>query len=178
MSLLERFLQPKIERVDARDIVIPGRISAEVKRPYVIASIMIGEKRIPTPFLIDTGAAVSVIMPADQERLGIVFDERQALSEIGFSDLPSIRCMERNFRLRFSGFSLNREASRKKALIHIQTVVNFYITEPRPNYISLLGMDVLSRFTLTYSSSSLTLETDGNPDPKLDAYRVGRRYFR
>lgn len=183
MSLLERFLSSKIERTSASFVRIPGRNVSERNVPLILTRVNFKGTKVSVYFLVDTGAAVSLIMPRDQSRLGIAFDEKQAICNIGFfNDNECImRCETQELALTLSGFTLDQQRSGRKPLILIRTMVNFYIPDPRQtitNHPSILGRDVLSLFNLTYDRDFVALETGENPDSKLKAYRIRGRYFK
>jgi len=181
MSFLERFLPPRIEIIEASHVRIPGKVLSERRTPVILARVNLEKGQIPVLFLVDTGAQMSLIMPQDHERLGIVFDDKQATKSVGFYEEYIMRCMIQELPLSFSGFTSDQEASRKKPLISIRTVVNFYVPDPQQAadpHLSILGRDVLSLFNLTYDRDSVALETDGNPNPKLEIYRIRGRYFK
>lgn len=129
-------------------------------------------------FLVDTGSKVSVIMPYDQQRIEIVFNSSIANTSIGWANIE-IQSMTQSLQLSFSGFRINQQDLRKKPLIATRVVSDFYLPDPqRMNWVSLLGMDILSLFDLTIDRDRVILETDENPDERLEANIIHGKYFR
>ena len=180
MSLLERFLSSRVERVSASYIRIPGRIVSEQHRPLILTGVNFKGTKVQTYFLIDTGAKISLIMPNDQSRLGLIFDDTRATRSAGFFNEYTMRCMTQELAVTFAGFTLDQETIGKKPLVSIRTMVNFYIPDPQQANVdcpSILGLDVLSLFDLSYDRDFVSLETGEDPNPKLRAYRVRGKNF-
>lgn len=121
-------------------------------RPYLAGLVLIESARAITPvsFLVDTGADRTTIGYADRLRLGIApgrtFASYMVLEGVGGDALYGVE-----------DATVNLSARRGDMPDPISVVIPILIAEDPNDSMSLLGRDVLYRFTLTMTDSMVEL---------------------
>lgn len=146
--------------------MIHGRFGNTSGRPYVEGRLVIPHQNLwrHCPFIIDTGAERSVLMPIDARLMGV---NRRRLTEADASDGIGGRCEGYNSLAFLVLF--DEEANR----LHNFRIKVFIPNEQRDLFridSSILGRDVLDRLKLTYDKPhGLVTMEDLRSDEQLDA---------
>lgn len=130
---------------------------------YINAIVMSRYNRIYSPirFCVDTGCSVTIISHLDALRIGLDYSNNKSLQK---SDQQTINGVRAFIPYILSGAEILFSSERTSIL---EYVGNIHVMPPPPtttsrandesNQISLLGIDVLKKFTISFSQNNIIL---------------------
>jgi hypothetical protein len=136
-----------------------GRFGNTTGRPYIEGRLVfpgLGNLTANVSFLVDTGADVTTLMPADGVVVGVDYSQLTTKREIGGMGGISVNYMEPALAV----------FSEEAVALHCY-VVQVCMVPPRPEMMqvpSLLGRDILDRWRMVYSPTEgeLAFEVKGS----------------